>query len=478
MKTNWKKTTAYFLVMLSFILLGSQVSISQNTKVEKILPPFNIIEITDNMTVSVSQGSQNMIILEGEEKTAHDFEPIIKDNTLKIKLDINTDELTSIHIVVTELKEIILKGASSLKSTDIIKAENLKIVAEDASSIKLDVEAENLHTLVEGAASIKYTGKASTHKIQIKGAASIKAYELETVNTEVDLAGAGTAQVNVKNELTGEISGLGSILYNNEPSNVNIKTSGLGTVKKAGDKTSSASADTDTTKFNIGQKEVQILSKNDDDKKKKKEKFDGHWGGIEIGVNNYLNRYYKMEVPGGYDFMDLKTSKSVGVSINFYEQNIKLYKEHFGLVTGLGLTYNNYKFINNTLLTPKVPLVQAVEDTTRDFIKNKLTVSYLTMPLILEVNTGKNNKFHIGAGAIMGIRLGAHTKQVYEINGTKNKDKTFDDFNLHPFKADATVRIGFGIVNLFANYSLLPLFKDGKQPELYPFTVGLRILGL
>ena len=114
---------------------------------------------------------------------------------------------------------------------------------------------------------------------------------------------------------------------------------------------------------------------------------------------------------------------------------------------------------------------------TKNFLKNKLTVSYLTLPVILEYNTGENHKFHIGAGMIFGARIGSHIKQVYETDGSKYKDKTYDDFNLCPYKADATLRIGVGFVNLFANYSLTPLFKKDKQPELYPLTVGLRILG-
>ncbi len=475
---------------------------AQNVRVKKETLPFKTIEIHDNMSVGISQGEKSLVIVEGDSAVVASYKPEVKDSTLIIKLGNDAALLEHIDIVVGKLEDIKLKGASGLKSTGIIKCGTLKLIASDAASVKLDLEADELNTLVDGAAAIKYTGSAKKHNIRIKGAASIKAYDLATENTDVDLSGAGSAQVNVKNELSGDISGLGTILYKQDPASLKVTTTGLGTVKKGNGKVvvkSQTDRDidgmakeiekdmeevekdlaeiSDTTKFNLGKKEVHILNKQDDGKKKKKEKFNGHWGGVELGVNNYLNRYHKMEVPMAYNFLDLKTSKSISVGINLYEQNFKLYQDHFGILSGIGLTCNNYRFLTNTVLTPKVPDVMAVVDTMHNFTKNKLTVSYLSVPLILEVNTGKKNQFHFGAGVIGNLRIGTHTKQVYEDNGSKNKDKTYDDFNLHPFRAEATVRIGFGIVNLFANYSLTPLFKSGENPELYPFTVGLRILG-
>jgi len=68
----------------------------------------------------------------------------------------------------------------------------------------------------------------------------------------------------------------------------------------------------------------------------------------------------------------------------------------------------------------------------------------------------------------------SHTKQLYYSDGSgKNKPKVFDDFYLQPFSLDATARIGWGPLNLYANYSLVQMFRAGKGPELYPFSIGL-----
>lgn len=129
-----------------------------------------------------------------------------------------------------------------------------------------------------------------------------------------------------------------------------------------------------------------------------------------------------------------------------------------------------------------------------------MVINYLEVPVLLEFQTNryrKTNSFHITAGMVFGLRIISHTKRyVNDLNkefllvdlGTgetvltgrssgDNKPKKWDDFHLNPFKADATVRIGWGWVNLFGTYSITTLFREDKGPELYPFSVGLTLIG-
>ena len=79
-------------------------------------------------------------------------------------------------------------------------------------------------------------------------------------------------------------------------------------------------------------------------------------------------------------------------------------------------------------------------------------------------------------GPCIALLHRSHTKQVYFIDGKKQKDKDFQDFHLHPFRYDATARIGWGRLNLFASYALNSMFKEGKGPELTPFALGIRVV--
>ena len=250
----------------------------------------------------------------------------------------------------------------------------------------------------------------------------------------------------------------------------------------------------DTLQVNVGKrgvKAVDIIDLEDEDDNvtiKRKKKFRGHWGGFEIGLNNFLDKDFAFGPAAGDEFMDLHTGKSWNVNLNVMEFNVGLIGNSVGLVTGLGFEFNDYRFdnpitlvkdeLNNNVIIPfdyTVEFVPAIYPT-----KSKLSTTYITVPLILEFQVPsqkKKNRFFISGGVIGGLKVGSHTKVVYRDEGSKQKDKVRDDFNLSPFRYGVTARIGMGPLNLFGNYYFTPLFENNKGPELYPFSIGLRFGG-
>ena len=125
-------------------------------------------------------------------------------------------------------------------------------------------------------------------------------------------------------------------------------------------------------------------------KRKKQTRFDGHWGGFELGVKGYVNKDRQFDMPEGYDFLDLRMEKSVNVKLNFYEQNFNLISNKFGLTTGLGFEWNNYRFDNNVVLSKDGnDLFNDNFLYARNYSKSKLVVNYLNLPLLLEYQTNR-----------------------------------------------------------------------------------------
>jgi len=202
-------------------------------------------------------------------------------------------------------------------------------------------------------------------------------------------------------------------------------------------------------------------------------KFNGHWEGIEFGFNGFDKPDYSLY--DGIEFMALNQGKSMEFDLNFYELNIGLAKNYVGLVSGMGLSFNSYRFDNPYTLAKGPLMVGAVPLDYDDLSKTKLAVSYLNVPLLLEfqipVNQNEGRVF-INAGVIGGVKLGSHTK----VKHGDIKDKDRSGFYINSFKYAATARIGYKDVCLFANYSLTPLFESGKGPGLTPFTIGISFL--
>ncbi len=255
------------------------------------------------------------------------------------------------------------------------------------------------------------------------------------------------------------------------------------------------SQDPDTSKIRIGKKQYKIIVDDDNEvtvltdddvvvrervhKKKKARRMNGSWDGLEIGVNDFLNSDYEMDLPADADFMELKVPNSWGVNLNFAEKSFGLIGNYFGIVTGMGLEYNRYMLENDVDLLEVDGLMTGVPANI-DFDKNRLSVYYLNVPLMAEIQlpvTGEYRRIHLSAGVVGGMRLASRQVQKYSIDGEKQKDKSKDDFNLRNFRYGFTARVGYGDFAFFANYYPQTLFEDGMGPDIYPVTVGIHIGG-
>lgn len=246
----------------------------------------------------------------------------------------------------------------------------------------------------------------------------------------------------------------------------------------------------DTVKIKLGKKGISIVEKNGETsidiidiedfeehgwKKKKRERFKGHWAGFEIGLNNYVNNDFSMSLAPANNFMDLNTGRSWNVNINFMQYNLPM-GSRAGWVTGLGLRFNDYHFDGDNNITKDIDGNIMAYVPGYPLNKSKLSVEYLTVPLLLEFQFGPQNKLFISGGLIGSLKIGSHSKIVYKGDGHKERDKTKDDFNLNALQYGVSLRMGFKSLKIFANYSLMPLFEKYKGPELYPFSVGLTLL--
>jgi hypothetical protein len=213
----------------------------------------------------------------------------------------------------------------------------------------------------------------------------------------------------------------------------------------------------------------------DNDHERRRRRFRGHWAGIELGFNNWVTSGNSMSLPADIDYMTLKTNKSSNFNINFTQLSLGLTR-HFGFVTGLGLNWNNYRFDgNNNIVMGPDGAIQEL-DPGANLEKSKLATLFLTVPVLLEVQIPvEHNNLSIAGGPIGAIKLGSHTKMVFEDGHTV---KSYRDFNLNMLRYGATARVGYGNFQLYGTYYMTPLFQKGKGPggfDLYPFEIGIAL---
>jgi hypothetical protein len=382
-----------------------------------------------------------------------------------------------LYVSLPDIEKISIEGKGEIIGQSPLNVDQLRLDISGDGKMVLDVHAHELKVIISGLGKVTLSGTADNSTLDISGSGKIDAMEMKATNCKATISGLGKCLVDVTDNLTSDVSGSGSVVYKTKPKNSNENISGVGKVSECCPPGSS-----DTTRLEFGKSHVLIISERDSLRHhRQKSGPRPTWSGFEMGINSYVNANGNKNLPNGYEFLELQEEKSVSVGLNFFQKNVELGHSNIWFFTGLGITWNNYRFADNVTLNPTSPISGIIDSTSNiHYVKSKLVVSYLTAPLMIEAFTSRNPKkaFHIGAGALVGLRLMSHTKQKYEIDGDSFKRKIFNDFGLNPFRLGVRAAVGFNHFNLYADYYFSTLFKNGRGPELFPVNIGITILGI
>src|SRR6218665_73774 len=249
-----------------------------------------------------------------------------------------------------------------------------------------------------------------------------------------------------------------------------------------------AQEEPDTTRMTIGGKEIIIITpKGSDvavvegtdtiDASPTDEEWDeikAHWAGLEFGPTILMNNNFQPNLPD-HPYWENDPASSFAWNLNFAEHKFKLYRNYVGVTVGLGVNWTQIG-MRQYRLTHTADTLFGTYDSIVSYDKNKLTGIYLTAPLMFEFcsnGDGDDNGFYLAAGVIGGVRLASHTNFYIEDESDELTGKSKGSFGLNAFRADATVRLGYRGVGLFANYGLIPLFDTDKTVAVHPITFGM-----
>ena len=180
---------------------------------------------------------------------------------------------------------------------------------------------------------------------------------------------------------------------------------------------------------------------------------------------------------------ELKPFSSRYVSVEFSESLtlVKGKKSAFKLGLGISFDWYNFMFDHNRLVQKanQGAIFQPKFDAQGNEIalsKNKLTVSYINIPIMPHVVFSKNSGVQmIGIGGYVGYRIDSWTKSIEE--KTENLNRVSSNFNLNQFRYGLRAEFAFKkLPNLFFNYDLSPLFEKNSSPNLAGFSFGIRLL--
>jgi hypothetical protein len=505
------KTKSTILVLFSLMLVFPFFSYAQSDqkKIEILKDSINGLIIGGYYKVELFQGDPKVVI-HASESVQKKINVEIRNKVLFIdNKPLRQSKPIKIDIYSGYIQDYDLSGAVILYSDEVQKPKDLNISISGAAQVKLDVETGDIKGDIGGAGMFEIAGKAKSITMKASSASVVKIANLETENSEIVLM--DTAVVIDKDE--GPIVDI----ENNE--NTFDKDIPEG---EDGEKTTygvtydgsvararflgievDVNEHEETGEVRIGSHKWVFDGEGEISHKRiRRHKFNGHWGGVGLGINGYVNDKLVYELPKEYEFMNLLWQKSANVDLNIFEQNINLSpNKNFGLVTGIGYSIHNFRFTKSFTVMQDSNFFSGTYNRGINVRKSKIVTNYITVPLLFELQD-KNpspltkHRWHVNIGAIFGVRVHAHQKTYFNetnkefelvdpVSGevvafatspSKNKVKVHDDFYLRPFKVDASLRVGWGWINLYANISMTEMFSKNKGPKLYPFSVGIMLV--
>lgn len=210
---------------------------------------------------------------------------------------------------------------------------------------------------------------------------------------------------------------------------------------------------------------------------KKREIVTTDWFNMQLGLNNLLNSDNQLEMPEGFENMSISTGKSIDFHLHIVQQALNIYKKNVRFVYGVGIDFNNYRFEKDVILgQDSLGFLTAELDEKIDYKKNKLNTQYLTVPLMLNLRFGHDEKkmFNVSFGPNLGYLLTSHQKLKWDNNG-KNKAKVKDDYNIEKFRVGYELQFGYGNLMLFAKYFPNSIFEKNGGPELRTVSAGVLL---
>jgi hypothetical protein len=217
---------------------------------------------------------------------------------------------------------------------------------------------------------------------------------------------------------------------------------------------------------------------------RKKSNVSTNWWIMDLGFTNFRDQtnygyalagtYFKTFRPDGkvdQNSYQLNTGKSSNVNIWLFMQKLNVYKHVLNIKYGLGYEMYNFRY-DSRLSYRKDPNAYAYNDSI-SFSKNKLYVSYITVPLMLNFNATPDhrNGFNFSIGMSAGYLIDSRNKQ---ISAERGKQKVNGDFSFEPWRLATIGEIGLGPIRLYGSYSLNKLQKDITRVEQYPYAMGIR----
>lgn len=183
---------------------------------------FNAIEAGHLFYLHITQGDHYSVKMVGKEKYVERAEFQQHGDRIELSYDEHWfrwfDNADPVHVYITmpELRSLDLDGAAKAVVGP-WKGEDLYVNLDGASQCEFAGNLRSINVDQDGATHMTMRGIVHDAEIEIDGASSFSGYDCRMQTANVDLSGISKAELNVEEELEGEVSGASHVKYVGQP---------------------------------------------------------------------------------------------------------------------------------------------------------------------------------------------------------------------------------------------------------------------
>ena len=196
---------------------------------------FSELNISSVGDVFISQGDKESVSITGDSSAQEHIEVVNEGNALVIRPKNERKNFPgeiTINVTIKNISKLKISGIGKVKTETPLNLEELECKISSMGNLSLELNCQKFAANISSIGNCKLKGKAETADIALSGMGNFRALDFEVGKLNARMSGMGNAEVYATEEITVNASGMGNLDYKGNPKLENIKTSGMGNVKK------------------------------------------------------------------------------------------------------------------------------------------------------------------------------------------------------------------------------------------------------
>lgn len=197
---------------------------------------FDKINIGGVMNVYLEQSDVESVTVEADKNIIPYITTSVKDNELLIGIKDNTEikksKKLNVYVSLRNISKLDIGSVGNVECKNTLHLSSLKLDNSSVGDVSLKLDCSNFNAMITSVGNTILSGKADEAGISVEGVGNLKAFDFAAGILKIKNSGVGNAKVSAVREIYLELEGVGNITYKGDPVVKQLKSDGVGKIKK------------------------------------------------------------------------------------------------------------------------------------------------------------------------------------------------------------------------------------------------------